>query len=184
MVTTPQSIAPHIVEFCAAINPNAKPGYVSVFPARHALAGEAFHNVQHHIERTGSGLPCNGWIIWEWPGLFVEAEHHCVYNPANGESMRDITPQDERRVLFLPDETATYDFESDSRARPNRRKAVRNHRLVHDYLAAFQMRDDFIQEKLKLGAKIEETLSTRDMARFVTIVEEIDRLTFELLGLQ
>jgi len=43
-----------------------------------------------------------GWTIWEWKGVWVEAEFHgVVYNDGQ---MTDITPHDgEEQILFLPD---------------------------------------------------------------------------------
>lgn len=190
MTTAPQSIASHVLDFCASINPAAKPVYVPVLAAGLAIPGKAFHNVRSYIASTRRGRARNGWLIWEWPGLFIEAEHHCVHGSVTGPSFdlfgdvfRDVTPCGEPRILFLPDETATYDFKADSWARPTIRKAIRDHRLVHEYLAVYQMRDDFMRAKLKPGARLERSLSTREMTHFAALLEELERLEFELMGL-
>ena len=64
--------------------------------------------VQHVIDRGGSA--CYGWVLWEWPGLFLEAEFYAVWRDAEG-NLRDITPRagDASGILFLPDPVRAFD---------------------------------------------------------------------------
>jgi len=50
-----------------------------------------------------------GWIIWEVPGLLLEAEFHTCYKDEDGKLI-DITPKPdrERQILFLPDSHRVY----------------------------------------------------------------------------
>jgi hypothetical protein len=50
-----------------------------------------------------------GWSIWEWPWVFLEAEHHAVYEGPNG-SIEDIALQTrltggEKQTSFLSRKT-------------------------------------------------------------------------------
>jgi hypothetical protein len=52
-----------------------------------------------------------GWAIWEWPRVFIEAEHHAVWS--KGGCLTDVTPQvpPADTILFLPDTERAYDYE-------------------------------------------------------------------------
>lgn len=92
----------------------ALPQYVPVRPEADAVHGECFSNVQAKVARD-RGVLLYGWTIWEWPHVFIEAEHHAVWQ--NGTELIDITPtiDGEDRILFLPDPARVYDFETKKR---------------------------------------------------------------------
>ncbi|WP_461477593.1 hypothetical protein [Pararhodobacter aggregans] len=112
--TTPRKITPAIVKLCAEINSSETPVFVPVKPDRGAIFSECFHNVSQKVEREGGSM-LYGWNLWEWSRVFVEAEHHAVW-VKDGELI-DVTPKQnsERKILFLPDPSRTYDFESQKR---------------------------------------------------------------------
>ncbi|WP_336810110.1 SEC-C domain-containing protein [Bosea sp. MMO-172] len=107
--TTPKAISAPVLAFCRSINPDALPVYVSVTPAPEALPSECFNNVAAKVDSDG-GAMLYGWLIWEWPRVFIEAEHHAVWEKDG--VLSDITPpaNGEARFLFLPDPTREYDF--------------------------------------------------------------------------
>ena len=51
-----------------------------------------------------------GWIIWEIPEIFIEAEFHAVWINNDGDYL-DITPKSdgEERILFLLDSKKKFD---------------------------------------------------------------------------
>jgi hypothetical protein len=73
------------------------------------------------------------------PGVFIEANHHAVYEGPNGPPWIDITPamEEEQRekCLFLPDDSAVYDFTNPGCYRDNIRKALVPDSPVHEFLA-------------------------------------------------
>lgn len=77
--------------------------------------GECFINVREHVQRHG-GKIAYGWAIWEHPPLFIEGEHHAVWE-APDKKWLDITPQDIDidHILFLLDERAFYNFDHQTR---------------------------------------------------------------------
>lgn len=107
--TTPRTISASVLAFCRTINPAAEPLYVSVSPAPEALPSECFNNVAAKVDSDG-GTMVYGWIIWEWPRVFIEAEHHAVWEKDG--ALMDITPpaNGEAQLLFLPDPSKDYDF--------------------------------------------------------------------------
>lgn len=79
-----------------------------------------------------------GWAIWEWPRVFIEAEHHAVYEAPDG-SLHDITPsvpEDPQTArLFLRDDTAVYDFGNpNGPCRDNIRQPLAEDAQIREYL--------------------------------------------------
>ena len=101
--TTPLIISKQILGFCNEIDASNEPLYVPVRPDVHADFNECFRNVAIHITEH-SGQIKYGWIIWEEPELWLNAEFHAVWISSTGEFI-NITPKvdGESRILFLPD---------------------------------------------------------------------------------
>jgi len=59
------------------------------------------------------GQQVNGWAIWQWANVLVEAEAHSVWRSPEGELI-DITPHvnGESQVLFLHDAGMVYSGQS------------------------------------------------------------------------
>lgn len=90
---------------------------------------------------AGVGVtPVSGWLIWEWPGVFLEAEHHMVLDV--GGSLIDVTPAldpADTVLVFLPDPSTPFD--------PVTKKLIRNrnHTLGYEPLS---------REYLEAGARV------------------------------
>lgn len=133
---TPNRIDRDALALSTKINRAAKPVYVAVRPVPGAEINECFFNVQRYVTEHG-GAVANGWAFWAWPKVYIEAEHHAVWQSPSGELI-DITPKadGETRILFLPDQAQTYDHES-HRRRDNIRLPLVND---PDLLAFFRAR--------------------------------------------
>jgi hypothetical protein len=111
--SAPKATAPHVRAFCERISPGSKPVRLAIQPEPRCLPRECFSNVRQKVEKEGGRIRY-GWAIWEWPRVFIEAEHHAVYEAPNG-SWHDLTPlppdDPESARLFLPDDAAVYDFD-------------------------------------------------------------------------
>lgn len=106
--TVPRAISSEIKAFCLSIA-LSRPMYIRSKPFRTATPSACFDNVSNKIARAGGSMAC-GWAIWTVPGVCYEAEHHGAWRSRAGEII-DVSPQpnDARRILFLPDDTAPYD---------------------------------------------------------------------------
>lgn len=137
MAGPPASINKTVLAFCSEIGPGAKPVYLHIEPERDCQALECFVNVQRKVEREGGRIQF-GWEIYMWPGVFIEANHHAVYEGPNGPPWRDITPPTDEELqetrLFLPDDSAVYDFTNPLFYRDNIRKALVADSHVNEYL--------------------------------------------------
>lgn len=136
--TTPRKITPAIEKLCAEINADEAPVFLPVKPDRDAILSECFHNVSQKIERDGGSM-LYGWNLWEWSRVFVEAEHHAVW--VKEDEIIDLTPKQngERKVLFLPDPSRTYDFKSQKRL-INIKRSLGQYASVESWIKAS---DDF-----------------------------------------
>ena len=110
----PKEISEKVRELCERIAPGLQPTFISINPDLGCEPADCFVNVPRKVQREGGRIQY-GWSLWEWPGAFIEAEHHAVYEPLTGPPRLDITPcnRGSRRRLFLPDDSATYDFENE-----------------------------------------------------------------------
>ncbi|SRR5216684_415912 len=78
---------------------------------------DCYVNVRNRVQREGKGKMQLGWAVWQHSHIFIEAEPHAVFNPEDGNPWIDCTPHDMlpdgsrvREILFLPNDNATYDF--------------------------------------------------------------------------
>ena len=103
-----------------------------------------FQNVRDVCQDRG-GRAGYGWLIWEWEGTYIEAEHHAVWL-FKGERI-DVTARTPHfaEVLFLPDPDRTFDFAGRRRI-DNVRLALRSDAAVREYLAlaseAFEIEEE------------------------------------------
>ncbi|MBO9726693.1 MAG: hypothetical protein J7530_20170 [Novosphingobium sp.] len=101
----PPQIDDQVIRF-ARIALKGVPEWVEVEPLEGSLQTECFDNVDRAI-RTHGGKAIMGWIIWEKPGAWLEAEHHAIWEQQDG-TWRDVTPtvDGEPRLVFVPDDKA------------------------------------------------------------------------------
>ena len=129
--TTPRAITRNVRRLIQKVVPGGSGEFLEVRPEPGAVVNECFPNVHAKIGQAGGRMLC-GWQIWEWPHVLVEAEFHAVWISPDG-ALVDITPKQhaEPRILFAGDPRLSYT----GRAIDNVRLAVRDDRLVHDFIA-------------------------------------------------
>src|SRR5262250_2505520 len=121
VVRTPDTISPQVLDLCRGINPAAEPSFITITPEPGCVPNDCFECIKRKVAREGGRIQL-GWSIWELPRVYVQAEHYAVYEPPAGPPWRDITPSalpEIRRRLFLPDDTAMYDFRNEGIRRDN-----------------------------------------------------------------
>jgi hypothetical protein len=72
---------------------------------------DCYVNVQNRVNQDGGRMQL-GWAVWQHSHLFIEAEPHAVLDPGNGQPWIDCTPHEgsPQEILFIPNDDATYDF--------------------------------------------------------------------------
>lgn len=108
---TPAEITPAILDFCRRLDPTRAPLHVAIRSADGAPADRPFAFLKSQVARLG-GRVKHGWVIREYPGWYLEAVFHGVWQAPGGELV-DIAPMSEvgSTILFLPDSRRTYQGE-------------------------------------------------------------------------
>jgi hypothetical protein len=96
--TTPEKITPEVLDFCKTLGPE-DPFYVKGVIPGWAKHQQCYANVLQAINRAG-GKMILGWKIWEFPNMWLEAEHHAIWQHPDGP-IADITPQLEGETVLL-----------------------------------------------------------------------------------
>lgn len=150
----PNTDAEHVVAFCKSISP-VEPVKLEVKPIRGLQAGDCFNNLDRVISKAG-GSCLLGWALYEWPGVFIEAECHHVWKKKNG-SLQDPTPRNDgrKRIVFLPDPSlSVFSFPD------NKRLLLTDDPVITEYLSMIdKLKDGRLssgKETLKLQALKDE----------------------------
>ena len=169
--TVPRALTPELLAFCAKLSPH-RPRFIPSKPAKDAEASGCFDNVASKISRAG-GSTAYGWAIWSHTGLYHEAEHHGAWRRRGGDLV-DVSPQlnGARRILFLPDERATYD---PNEPRPNVIEAASHHPAVVE-LVELQRERYAIEHAYRVGGNRLALFTITDQRR----LGEIERRSREL----
>lgn len=140
MDTTPQRITDTIIAACKDIC-SGSPLFIDSTPLPGTRPSFCFSNVAAHVAGNG-GKIAYGWAIWQVPGLYIEAEHHGVWQQ-DAETLIDISPQfnNPSRILFLPDPPAVFD---PGKLRQNRFFPDGDTPVATDYARLAQRRVDLL----------------------------------------
>ena len=119
--TTPSAITPSVLGFAATSLGGLTIVEVPVVPDQYGLYCFCFDGVLEKVRHDGGGIRL-GWVIWEWPNAFLNAEFHAVWIDPAGQLV-DITPKPlgEKTILFAPD--PTYLNMCDIKHKPRNRRA-------------------------------------------------------------
>lgn len=122
---------PLIAALCNDVAPGQVPVQIPCSPPVGAAENDCFLNVQTHVDQHGGELVI-GWALWEYPGVFAEAEFHAVWrDPASG-ALVDLNPRPLlfSVISFLPDPARKYL----GRQVDNIRRPLKNDPLVKQFI--------------------------------------------------
>lgn len=120
-----------IAALCRDVAPGQVPEQIPSRPAPWAIENDCFPTVQKQVDQHGGQLVI-GWALWEYPGVFAEAEFHAVWrDPGSGELV-DLSPRPLPLsvISFLPDPSRRYE----GRQVDNVRRPLKNDPLVKQYI--------------------------------------------------
>ena len=176
MLTRNAPLNPRTKEFCARIRAGARPQLMVIQPEPGWEPNNCFFCVRERVQRDGGRIQL-GWSIGELPGVYLEAERHAVFAPADGSPWLDISPASGPELttrLFLPDDAAAeYDF-----ANAGVREGI-----IREALAS----DGRIREFFRLAEQIEAQLNSRPDLGEISLKGEnksnVERLAFKAQSL-
>ena len=86
---------------------------IAVCPEPSARDRNCFVTVRDKVDAEG-GIMRLGWAVWQHGPLFIEGEFHAVFDPGCSTPWVDLTPHshESNEILFLPDDAASYDFDT------------------------------------------------------------------------
>ncbi|MDP5541291.1 SEC-C metal-binding domain-containing protein [Pseudomonas aeruginosa] len=168
----PVELPKRVMDFCRTISP-LPPVVLPVEAEPFALPAECYGNVEEQVRRSGGAIAF-GWQIWDWAGVFTEAEFHAVWRSPAG-TLHDITPKadGDSEIVFLPDPSRRYD----GRRIDSIRRPASDNRVIGDFIRLCEA-NFFRFGQLKSGIKLDERDSdlyrSVDLARMF-MVETIRR---------
>jgi len=170
------STAPDTQTFCQQVVPDVSPILVQSKPVPGAAEKDCFLIVEDHIGRHG-GKAVLGWAIWQVPGVYIEAEFHCIWQNPDGV-MHDVTPYPHHydNILFLPDHTRTYS----GRQVDNVRQALVKDRDVTRWLYLARRRFEIMNTGDLADQYGEITLPPKLAKEYNKIMDEAQRLNVRL----
>jgi hypothetical protein len=106
---TPSKLSPTLVALCEELVPGGAPVVLPADTTKSPTSMDSFEAVERRVVGAG-GTACYGWELWQWEGLFIQADFHSVWRQPNG-MLQDITPRPAsvQTILFLPDPARIFD---------------------------------------------------------------------------
>jgi hypothetical protein len=129
----PVTDTPAVRAFCEELVPGQIPVPVRIAPPKGATLDECVENVKSVVEFNDGSIEY-GWMLWERPGVMLEAEFHAVWVRPSGSRL-DVTPKllpGMTEIVFLPDPDLVYE----ERQIDNKRVALADDPLIQQYIDA------------------------------------------------
>lgn len=165
---TPAEHSSAIAALCSELCPGETPVYVDVVPLPGAPPNECFPLVAEYVQKWG-GTQVTGWSIWEFPGLFVEAEFHSVLRNSDGKLV-DITPKrtPSARIYFVQDLVRNYVGVQVN----NVRRSMSADPLLRRYLQSFDERFEIMNAGERVNQHGAVMLSREEVSRMESLDAE------------
>jgi hypothetical protein len=174
---TPAELSRTMVGFAESLVSGVAPLYVDSRTRIGETTTDSLAVVARHIAAEG-GEQVLGWVLWELPAVFVEADFCALWRTPSG-NLVDIVPRSvpTRRVLFLPDATRTQ-------ASPPsvRRPAVSNPALIA-YLATFDQEFALFERGERDEKTGRQRLAPADVPAYERLIAQRVQLNQQVLPL-
>lgn len=145
MLSTPLRITADIRRLSRRIGGVEEPVFVPVRSRADSKLDDCFMDVHRQVEQLGGAIQ-HGWTIWEWPGIFAEAEFHAVWCSPEGELV-DVAAKrhEETTILLTPDPTRVFK----ERRVPNVRFAISRDPRVKQFFELHDRYGKLMDEQMK-----------------------------------
>lgn len=107
---TPDKNDEYVRTFAKSLDTKGDLFCIDVCPEKWSKEIRCFENVNNKIKQSG-GEEIQGWIIWQWPNILLQAEYHSVWKSFDN-LLIDITPHGKNidRILFGQTDSKKYLF--------------------------------------------------------------------------
>jgi hypothetical protein len=176
VIRPPKLDEAHVTEFCRRVSPGAAAILVECKPQLGKPMRECFTIVQEVVAAEG-GTSVPGWVVWEWPGVFIEAEYRCVWRRPAGELL-DLTPRPtpNTAIVFVPAPNRPYC----GKQVDNIRQALIQDKDLRRYLWLFERQFAILNRGERAFEHGAIQLSNPEMKEMRNIQKEIARLESRL----
>jgi hypothetical protein len=180
VTTTPTELSDQIVEVCSRAVWGSVPIYVDVAPRPGAAIGQCYYNVEDVVVEAG-GCSRFGWIIWQCGQLYVELEHHTIWQLPSGDLM-DITPKSdgEAQIAFLPDPKSRF-YTRNPKWLDNQRFTLSSDPRVQSFLVASSKLSRFVIRHSRPNGRLRETVIPRPLVAHYENLRETKEQAFSQL---
>jgi len=133
-ITSPTEVNPHIEKLLDRLDVEFEPELVPVTPAIFARENSCYYNVLEQVRQSGGKIHY-GWVIWQ-TDLLCEAEHHAVWEDANGDLLC-ITPRQMQMssIMFVSDNSRPFNGTSYDNVRVN----ISGNPIIYDFITLHQL---------------------------------------------
>lgn len=175
---TPDKNDKHVQRLLDKLDSDIELIVLDIEPESGAMESDCTEIVRRKVEREG-GRIIYGWQIWK-SDILVEAEFHAVWETPEGE-LKDVTPKPPQfnQILFLEDETLTYEGKQIDNVRIN----ITNNKLVDYFIEAWKKYYRLMNRgdrALLHGQEFIDSLNEKDIVEIENIKKIRDAIEFML----
>lgn len=125
----PKSITPELRKHFRELSEEGEAFYVDVVGRAGALRNKCVYNAAQEADFVGGEI-IYGWSVFVWESVLVQYIGHAIVGV--GEKNYCVTPtkHGERKMLFLPDNSLSFDFNEENARMPSILLPISNEKIV------------------------------------------------------
>ncbi|RLA50778.1 MAG: hypothetical protein DRR42_12165 [Gammaproteobacteria bacterium] len=119
----PELISPKLRRACSKVSGSNKVGFVEVEPGAKYKSNKCAYNARDEAESVG-GRVIFGWGVFVWKNVMFDFIGHAVVELESRYYCVTPSKQGDKKILFVPDNTITFDFENPDSRLPSQEVAI------------------------------------------------------------
>jgi len=129
----PSKISLELSTQCRKFVGNDDIQYLDILERPNSRINKCAYNAKEEAERI-NGKIVFGWSITVWDSVLIELIGHAIVD--DGEKRYCVTPSkyNEKQVLFVVDDSISFDFDNSESRLPSRKLAVSKHKSVKRFI--------------------------------------------------
>ncbi len=119
----PKFISPELKQACFKVSGSEEVGFVEVEARDKYKSNKCAYNARDEAESVGGQLVF-GWSVFVWENVMFDFIGHAVVELDGRYYCVTPSKQDDKKILFVPDKTITFDFENPNSRLPSKEVAI------------------------------------------------------------